>query len=53
VTKALLAILTVVLVPVSAFAIDGVVLINQASVIVSGGYPYTITQPAATGCRGT
>src|SRR5205085_8172012 len=31
----------------SAFAVDGVVLINQASVIAAGGFPYTITQPGS------
>jgi hypothetical protein len=29
---------------VSAFAVDGVVLINQASVMAAGGFPYKITQ---------
>lgn len=29
---------------VSAFAVDGIVLINQASVMAAGGFPYTITQ---------
>jgi hypothetical protein len=31
----------------SAFAIDGQVLINQSTVMASGGFPYTITQPGS------
>lgn len=34
----------VVLFSVSAFAVDGVVLINQASVMAAGGFPYVIAQ---------
>jgi len=29
------------------FAVDGVVLINQATVVASGGFPYQITQPGS------
>ena len=28
----------------SAFAVDGVVLINQSTVTAAGGFPYSITQ---------
>jgi len=45
--KRILAVLAMVLVPASAFAVDGVVLISQATVIASGGFPYTITQPGS------
>lgn len=31
----------------SAFAVDGVVLINQATVLAAGGFPYTINQPGS------
>jgi hypothetical protein len=31
----------------SAFAVDGVTLINQATVLGSGGFPYTISQPGS------
>lgn len=34
----------VMLFSVSTFAVDGVVLINQASVMAAGGFPYKITQ---------
>jgi hypothetical protein len=47
VTKTILAVLTFVLIPAWAFAVDGVVLINHASVMASGGYPYMITQPGS------
>jgi hypothetical protein len=30
-----------------AFAVDGVVLINQATVMAAGGFPYKITQPGS------
>ncbi len=36
-----------VLLSVSAFAVDGVVLINQATVMGAGGFPYHITQPGS------
>jgi len=32
---------------VPALAVDGVVLINQATVMSAGGFPYTITQPGS------
>jgi len=31
----------------SAFAVDGVVLINQSTVMSAGGFPYTISQPGS------
>lgn len=31
----------------SAFAVDGVVLINQSTVMAAGGFPYTISQPGS------
>jgi hypothetical protein len=39
VTKTILAVLTFVLIPAWAFAVDGVVLINHASVMASGDIP--------------
>jgi hypothetical protein len=30
-----------------AFAVDGVILINQATVMAAGGFPYKITQPGS------
>ena len=30
-----------------AFAVDGVVLINQSTVMAAGGFPYTISQPGS------
>jgi hypothetical protein len=30
-----------------AFAVDGVVLINQSTVMAAGGFPYKITQPGS------
>jgi hypothetical protein len=38
---------TALLVSMSAFAIDGVVLINQSTVMAAGGFPYKITQPGS------
>lgn len=35
------------LLPATAFAVDGVVLINQASVTGAGGFPFTISQPGS------
>jgi parallel beta-helix repeat protein len=47
VTKTIVAVLALMLMPVSAFAVDGVVLVNHATVLAFGGYPYTITQPGS------
>src|SRR5438067_1333352 len=38
-----LSLIAVMLLSLSAFAVDGVVLINQASVNAAGGFPYKIT----------
>jgi hypothetical protein len=35
------------LLPVCAFAVDGVVLINQSTVMAAGGFPYQSTQPGS------
>src|SRR6266700_7689406 len=42
-----LAGLAVVLVAPAVLAVDGVVLINQSTVMAAGGFPYTITQPGS------
>src|SRR5579864_7254764 len=42
--KTVFAILAMAMVPFCAFAVDGVVLINQSSVMAAGGFPYRITQ---------
>ena len=47
-TKVLLRLISLtVLLSVSAFAVDGVVLINQATVMAAGGFPYKISQPGS------
>ena len=40
--NAILTVLAIALVPFSAFAVDGVVLINQSTVTAAGGFPYQI-----------
>jgi hypothetical protein len=42
--KAILALFAVALLPAGLFAVDGQVLISQASVTAAGGFPYVITQ---------
>ncbi len=42
-----LACLAALLAPVCVYGVDGVVLINQATVNASGGFPYVITQPGS------
>jgi len=42
-----LCLLTVLLGSLSMFAVDGTTLINQATVIAAGGFPYKITQPGS------
>ena len=37
----------VLMLPTAAFAVDGQVLINQATVMAAGGFPYKITQPGS------
>lgn len=39
--------IALMMVPVRGFAIDGQVLINQSTVMTSGGFPYRITQPGS------
>jgi hypothetical protein len=43
-TKHLLSILAFALIPACAFGVDGVVLINQSTVMASGGFPYVISE---------
>jgi len=45
--KTVLTTLAVALLPASLFAVDGQVLVNQASVTAAGGFPYVITQPGS------
>src|SRR3977135_3688451 len=45
--KTVFGLLAMTLVPFCAFAVDGVVLINQSTVMAAGGFPYTITQPGS------
>src|SRR5258708_37078294 len=45
--KALLIVLAIALAPFSAFAVDGVVLINDSIVKAQGGYPYVISNPGS------
>lgn len=35
------------LAPACAFAVDGVTLLNQSTVVAAGGFPYTISQPGS------
>jgi len=42
-----LVVLAMALLSACAFAVDGVILINQATVIAAGGFPYKITQPGS------
>jgi hypothetical protein len=45
--KTVLVALATVLVPACVFAVDGVMLINQSTVLAAGGFPYKITQPGS------
>lgn len=45
--KRALTLLTMALAPICAFAIDGVTLINQSTVMAAGGFPYVISQPGS------
>jgi hypothetical protein len=45
--KIILVVLMTLLVAASAFAVDGVVLINQSTVTAAGGFPYVISQPGS------
>lgn len=42
--KRILILLAFALAPICAFAVDGVTLINQSTVLASGGFPYKITE---------
>jgi parallel beta-helix repeat protein len=42
--KTVFVMLAMALVPFCAFAVDGVVLINQSTVMAAGGFPYVISQ---------
>src|SRR3981189_2305164 len=46
-TKQHLALLAMTLVPACVYAVDGQVLINQATVNAAGGFPYVISQPGS------
>jgi len=39
--------LALVMAPITAFAVDGTVLINQSTVMAAGGFPYVISQPGS------
>jgi len=43
----LLVVFSMAIAPVAALAVDGVVLINQATVTAAGGFPYVISQPGS------
>ena len=45
--KHLFPILALALIPGHAFGVDGVVLINQSTVMAAGGFPYVISQPGS------
>ncbi len=45
--KQSLALLAAALVPACVYAVDGVILINQSTVMAAGGFPYTISQPGS------
>ena len=44
---ALVVFAAISVIPFSAFAVDGQVLINQSTVMAAGGFPYTISQPGS------
>jgi hypothetical protein len=45
--QSLFVFLAAIFIPTSAFAVDGVVLINQSTITAAGGFPYTISQPGS------
>ena len=45
--KRVLILLAIAILPVCAFAVDGVTLINQSTVMAAGGFPYVISQPGS------
>jgi hypothetical protein len=46
-TKFVLLALSSMMLAISAFAVDGQMLINQSTVMAQGGFPYKITQPGS------
>ncbi len=46
-TKSMCIVIAAVLTPACVYAVDGQVLINQATVISAGGFPYKITLPGS------
>ena len=45
--KTIFVVLGIALLPACALAVDGVVLINQSTVVAAGGFPYIISQPGS------
>lgn len=45
--KTIIVVIAMAFLPTCAFAVDGVVLINQSAVMAAGGYPYIISQPGS------
>src|SRR5437660_10020294 len=45
--KTVIVVLAMALVPACSFAVDGVVLINQSTVMAAGGFPYIIKDPGS------
>jgi hypothetical protein len=45
--KHVLTIFALALAPVCAYAVDGATLINQSTVMASGGFPYIMSQPGS------
>jgi hypothetical protein len=45
--KTIFVVLVMTLAPFCAFGVDGTVLINQSTVMATGGFPYKITQPGS------
>ena len=45
--KTLLIVVAIALAPFCAFAVDGVTLINQSTVMAAGGFPYIISNPGS------
>jgi len=45
--RKILVVVAIALVPFCAFGVDGTVLINQSTVMATGGFPYKITQPGS------
>lgn len=45
--RQILALVAMALAPLRAYAIDGLTLINQSTVMAAGGFPYIISQPGS------